>query len=595
MKALNGQRIFAAMSGIDEALLADALPPSWVGGRAPRIRMGQSASRHRRRREIDWMNSGWVAAVLSVIVGLGLIIGLVALGRSEPPVGPGIPAGSNAESKTTSIESTTPASSVTLTYRKDEAVLNDFFTGNRTDNQTWEEYFKDHSAVRNAIYVCTPEGFYEATGAHLFGNKVQGSSYARVNGQNYPLHGSLIYATPCDYDLDGTADILYTYAWGSGVHVTGVALFNVRTGENHLLTTAGLSTTGAGYTMDDCVALTVDGGIQLYEAEFSAVETEPTDEREPTITETWTLVRLACSYRLNAGDLPTLVLADGTEFRPGEDLPTEFADPYPEATEKPYTIKVEIGPGRYDPEHIYLRIEYTGTEKGALINPNLTGIKIHKISGKANSIDPSISKEEYALEPPPTAPDEYCVMTDSRSIVNLEHMKPGVYRIYSMNGKGEYIDYCDVTWEGNWLTNANYTLTTAKSVYPVGTTGILAVATAKEPGVTLALWQSFRIECLSDPDYQVNAYITEEGVLFTEPIPADVYHSWSKPVLTDPLPAGEYRLYLKVVGSTEWTYCDFTVAGEADETKPDTDSDETEVYFPETEPPAPETEPPYDP
>ncbi len=134
-------------------------------------------------------------------------------------------------------------------------------------------------------------------------------------------------------------------------------------------------------------------------------------------------------------------------------------DIYPEAEEKPYTIKAEIATSKYAPERMFLYITYTATEKGVQINPNLTGIVIHKIYGEADEQDPYIDGNEYGLEPP-YDPDEYCVLQDSRTIYNMEYMKPGVYRIYSLNYYGTaYIDYYDVMWDGYTLSDTKETET----------------------------------------------------------------------------------------------------------------------------------------
>ncbi len=148
------------------------------------------------------------------------------------------------------------------------------------------------------------------------------------------------------------------------------------------------------------------------------------------------------------------------EFIDYYDVVLGAEDPFPEAEEKPYTIKAEIATSKYAPDRMYLYITYTATEKGVVINPNLTGIVIHKIYGEADEQDPYIDGNEYGLEVAEPRPDEYCVLQDSRTIINLEHMKPGVYRIYSLNYYGTaYIDYYDVMWDGYTLSDTKETET----------------------------------------------------------------------------------------------------------------------------------------
>ncbi len=200
---------------------------------------------------------------------------------------------------------------VTVTYRKDDALLSEFFSGNRGD-VSWAEHLERYPQAGDAVYVATPEGFYEATGAQLFCDKAAAGTYVRMNGHNYALHGMVTYATTCDYDLDGTTDIVYTFSLGSGVSITGTALFNVRTGETHLLATAGLGDNT--FVMPNCIALMIDGTIHLYEASYAPGQTAGSDGG---YSEVWTPIRLACYYRLNQGELPTLVMQDGTEYPTG--------------------------------------------------------------------------------------------------------------------------------------------------------------------------------------------------------------------------------------------------------------------------------------
>lgn len=168
-------------------------------------------------------------------------------------------------------------------------------------------------------------------------------------------------------------------------------------------------------------------------------------------------------------------------------------DIYPEAEEKPYTIQVEITPTQYTPDKMYLHITYTATEKGVLINPNLTGIVIHKIYGEADELGPYIDGNEYGLEPP-YDPDEYCVLQDSRTIFNPEYMKPGVYRIYSLNyAQTAYIDYCDVMWDG-------YTVRDGEDTEPVEDGTEVSYAPIREPEFP---------EAKQDYPYQVE--VTEEN------------------------------------------------------------------------------------
>ncbi len=76
----------ALLSGIDEDLILDAIPDAWVGGAAP-----MSARKKVARAYDRFMSSGWVAAILSVVVALGVLTGIVYFMRQgpmdQPPTG----------------------------------------------------------------------------------------------------------------------------------------------------------------------------------------------------------------------------------------------------------------------------------------------------------------------------------------------------------------------------------------------------------------------------------------------------------------------------------------------------------------------------
>ncbi len=85
-KKLNGEQIFSLMSDIDPKLLAEAVPPSWVSddGRIPA---------KEKKHPFAWLDSGWAAAILSVIVSVAVLVAIVMAGRmgTGDPVGGTIP------------------------------------------------------------------------------------------------------------------------------------------------------------------------------------------------------------------------------------------------------------------------------------------------------------------------------------------------------------------------------------------------------------------------------------------------------------------------------------------------------------------------
>ncbi len=73
MRKLNGEEIFSIMSDLDPALLSEAMPPSWVGK--------GSTKRHPLRTLGRWLQTGWAAAILSVVVAVGVVSAIIIAGR----------------------------------------------------------------------------------------------------------------------------------------------------------------------------------------------------------------------------------------------------------------------------------------------------------------------------------------------------------------------------------------------------------------------------------------------------------------------------------------------------------------------------------
>ncbi len=87
-------------------------------------------------------------------------------------------------------------------------------------------------------HVEEKETFYNVTTDNI--KKLNISLFKDGKGETYLLHEDEIYffapgyggygfvnAITCDYDNNGTSDILYTYSYGSGVHRSEVALFDL--------------------------------------------------------------------------------------------------------------------------------------------------------------------------------------------------------------------------------------------------------------------------------------------------------------------------------------------------------------------------------
>ncbi len=103
---MNELNIYALLSELDEDIIESTVPPSLVGGFVPRAKKESLFSR--------FMSNGWVAAVLSAVVAIGVIVAIVLAGRGDGPVVPpvGTSGGNESESGESKIENETiPADS----------------------------------------------------------------------------------------------------------------------------------------------------------------------------------------------------------------------------------------------------------------------------------------------------------------------------------------------------------------------------------------------------------------------------------------------------------------------------------------------------
>ncbi len=79
---MSKQVIWESLGGVSEAYIMDAMPPSWqASGATP-------PPRKRARVAEFFFDNGWVAAVLSAVVAIALIVAIVLAGRGEPAVPP---------------------------------------------------------------------------------------------------------------------------------------------------------------------------------------------------------------------------------------------------------------------------------------------------------------------------------------------------------------------------------------------------------------------------------------------------------------------------------------------------------------------------
>ncbi len=99
MKKITNQDLLESLGGVSDRHVLDALPPSWQSGAAPTKRTTGS------RLAEFFLDNGWVAAIGSVVVALGVIIAIVMAGRGVSPTPPA--GGISGEGETKNVEQNT--------------------------------------------------------------------------------------------------------------------------------------------------------------------------------------------------------------------------------------------------------------------------------------------------------------------------------------------------------------------------------------------------------------------------------------------------------------------------------------------------------
>ncbi len=89
---MNGQKLSELLTDIDSDLVTDAMPPDWRAGKVKKVKKPKR-EHHFFRTLGDIMDSGWAAAILSVLVAGAVLTGIVMAGRMA--AGDQGPAGDN--------------------------------------------------------------------------------------------------------------------------------------------------------------------------------------------------------------------------------------------------------------------------------------------------------------------------------------------------------------------------------------------------------------------------------------------------------------------------------------------------------------------
>jgi hypothetical protein len=95
-----------------------------------------------------------------------------------------------------------------------------------------EQNITESFVEMDAFHEVTPENVFKETGCQIFKNGKTCESYLLYEGSLYTLgigFGGLgiVDMVTCDFDDNGTKELLYSYSWGSGLHRSCLGYFDL--------------------------------------------------------------------------------------------------------------------------------------------------------------------------------------------------------------------------------------------------------------------------------------------------------------------------------------------------------------------------------
>ncbi len=481
---------YEAMSSIDEDLLLDALPPSLAeGGPAPR------RGRNGRRRDPDedsalgrFMSSPLAAAVLSVVIGIAVVIGVAALGRMEPPMSERPPAAGTEdptppEAADMLLPGTVPFAPESADYTiatdllvsPDATRLDITITAREpgTDLQTvggwrvekllgpaWNgvacnpEYGWEVPAEPGVVATCThwleiTDGSFTPGLYRLHAMEHNGKEYESVAYCEFAVDdGSGYYKTWTEADFADAPYAKQSYT------VSAAETVPYGTKEITLTFTGQKGTTSLCVPVA-CRLVKLDGtagagaafAIAIEKLGFSAaaqvdIAPEAVDDFVPTLTQTYELLNPAAvtpgRYRVYNVDSEGVVCATCELEIVGEEL----GWPGEPATDQPYTITASLSRGQSSAS---LSITYRATKPGVELEPHFQ-FHLEKIKGEPDTDSIQWIGTAEGIIALPEDERSYATCSKSWIITNPEVMKPGVYRVYATDYDGNVIATADVDW-----------------------------------------------------------------------------------------------------------------------------------------------------
>ncbi len=504
---IQGMTILACMTDLDDALILEAE----VDAAYLPIR-GSAARRRRNDRDrkpnafVRFMNSGWGAAVASVVVACGVLFAIIYavnnVSPKEPDPHPGIQG----------TYPTEPDFAITTSADRDRDRIDAFFDVDEGEI-TGKSLLKQYKNLRKTLYHVTPAGVYEATGARIFKDSESCESYLLLDERIYLLAPGFggygfHYAVPCDYDGNGVEDILYTASWGSGVHRSVVYVFNVETHTVHYVYDTLFFSDGNPQI--NLVILQEGSGE---DAIFTAYTVNVTGHDDQFTSLTFTKFRHYAPVLLKTGELPLVdrwAEPDPDEvFLPGR---VPFA---PESAAFSMTTDTSISAGE---DRITVHMT-SATEHAAA--SEYDGFILEQLTGSTWTGDIHVvTRSETVSES----------HNDDHKLITLTApLTPGIYRLHAVketdnarysvrfcefavdNGSGYYKTWTEADFADAVYAEETYTIS-LQARLPYGASEIAVSFRAIEPNQSFTAPTACRLVRLDDPYPDIS--LSDAGAAF---------------------------------------------------------------------------------
>ncbi len=158
------------------------------------------------------------------------------------------------------------------------------------------EFYNLLTSINENKYIKEKETFYNVTtdniknlGVSLFKDGFANTYLLYKNNIYYFAFGNggygFINAVTCDYDNNGISDILYTYSYGSGIHRSEVALFDLAKCELTILFSTLVDSSKEDHMKDLVLEKRIVDNKPIYEAYFADIKLDESTNYDSFIIE----------------------------------------------------------------------------------------------------------------------------------------------------------------------------------------------------------------------------------------------------------------------------------------------------------------------